>query len=103
MPSDEYWRGYADGHTAGWMEAAMMARADNPGFYAGASGMLPTQGPNVLATPVVSKPKRKVSAYHKRLGREIKRLRRLHLTKAGKWKKGWNQKRLMKTAHKNTK
>jgi len=49
------------------------------------------------------KPKRKVSAYHKKLGREIKRLRRLHLTKAGKWKKGWSQRRLMKTAHKNTK
>ena len=58
----------------------------------------PIQGP---APP--PKPKRKVSAYHKRLGREIKALRKRHMTKAGKWKKGWSQKRMMKTAHKNAK
>jgi len=58
--------------------------------------------PDVL--PIERAPnKRKVSSYHKKLGREIKRLRRMHLTKAGKWKKGWSQKRLMKTAHRNTK
>ena len=50
-----------------------------------------------------SKPKRKVSSYHKRLGREIKRLKKAHTLKSGKWARGWNQKRLMKTAHRNTK
>ena len=57
---------------------------------------------NTPPTPA-SKPKRKVSAYHKKLGREIKALRKRHMTKAGKWKKGWSQKRMMKTAHKNAK
>jgi hypothetical protein len=44
--------------------------------------------------------KRKVSAYHKRLGRAIKSLRAKHLLKNGKWRKGWNQRKMMKAAHK---
>jgi len=49
------------------------------------------------------KPKRKVSAYHKRLGVILKRLKKKHTLKSGKWRKGWNQKRLMKAAHKEAK
>jgi hypothetical protein len=49
------------------------------------------------------KPKRKPSAYNKRLGREIKALTKRYKTKAGKWKKGWSQKRMMKAAHKAAK
>ncbi|HIB67308.1 MAG TPA: hypothetical protein EYO33_19925 [Phycisphaerales bacterium] len=49
------------------------------------------------------KPKRKVSTYHKRLGREIKALRAKHLLKTGKWRKGWSQKKMMKAAHKAAK
>jgi len=46
---------------------------------------------------------RKVSSYHKRLGRILKRLKDRHTLKSGKWKKGWNQSRLMKAAHKEAK
>ena len=53
------------------------------------------------ATPAhAPKRPRKVSAYHKRLGRAIKALRAKHLLKSGKWRKGWNQKKMMKAAHK---
>lgn len=58
--------------------------------------------PDVLAIQTAPK-KRKVSSYHRRLGVEIKRLKKAHTLKSGKWAKGWNQKRLMKTAHKHTK
>lgn len=46
---------------------------------------------------------RKVSAYHKRLGVILKRLKKRHTLKSGKWRKGWNQRRLMKAAHKEAK
>jgi len=49
------------------------------------------------------KPKRRVSAYHKRLGTILRRLKKKHTLKSGKWRKGWNQKRLMKAAHKEAK
>jgi len=90
---------YMAGYREGWLDAQAYntMRVD----VAGTGGLDFTPAAQPLRD--VAKPKRKVSAYHKRLGREIKRLRRMHLTKAGKWKKGWNQKRLMKTAHKNTK
>jgi len=47
--------------------------------------------------------KRKVSAYHKRLGRAIKALRAKHLLKNGKWRKGWSQRKMMKAAHRAAK
>lgn len=53
--------------------------------------------------PAPVKKKRKASAYNRRLGREIKSLTARHKTKAGKWKKGWSQKRMMKAAHKAAK
>lgn len=49
------------------------------------------------------KPKRKVSAYHKRLGTILKRLKKKHTLKNGSWRKGWSQTRLMKAAHKEAK
>ena len=45
------------------------------------------------------KPKRKVSAYSKRYGREYKRLRRKFTLKSGSLKKGYNHKRLVRMAH----
>ena len=50
-----------------------------------------------------AKPKRKVSAYHKRLGIILKRLKKKHTLKNGKWRKGWSQRRLMNAAHKEAK
>ncbi len=49
------------------------------------------------------KKKGRVSAYNRRLGKAIKDLTARHKTKAGKWKKGWSQKRMMQAAHKAAK
>ena len=86
------------------------------GYQDGMSGSMPSGGfrmPNPQMQQVADayiqgaqdspKKKRKVSPYHKRLGREIKALRKRHMTKAGKWKKGWSQKRMMEQAHKAAK
>jgi hypothetical protein len=43
---------------------------------------------------------RKASAYQKRVGKHMRALNKKAKTKAGKWKKGWNAKRVMKQAHK---
>ena len=51
-----------------------------------------------------SKPKkRKVSAYSRRYGAAYKRLRKRHTLKNGKYRKGYNHKRLVKLAHKEAK
>ena len=49
------------------------------------------------------KVKRAVSPYQRRLGVQMKRLKKLHTKKNGDWKKGWNSKRWMKAAHAATK
>jgi len=46
---------------------------------------------------------RKVSAYHRRLGKILKRLKKKHTLKNGNLRKGWTNSRLMKTAHKEAK
>jgi hypothetical protein len=50
----------------------------------------------------ISKPKRSgiVSSYNKRFGRELKAIRKRHLLKSGKWRKGWNARKAMNAAHK---
>lgn len=49
------------------------------------------------------KAKRKVSAYSRRYGAAYKRLRKRHTLKNGKYRKGYNHKRLVKLAHKEAK
>ena len=58
---------------------------------------------DALGKPLERKVKRKVSAYHRRLGIILRRLKKRHTLKNGKWRKGWTQKRLMKAAHKEAK
>jgi hypothetical protein len=53
--------------------------------------------------PVAKKAKRKVSAYSRRYGAAYKRLRKRHTLKNGKYRKGYNHKRLVKLAHKEAK
>ena len=60
--------------------------------------MLNSQSPAVPA-----KKKRKVSAYSRRYGAAYKRLRKRHTLKNGKYRKGYNHKRLVKLAHKEAK
>ena len=107
--NDAYQQGYDDGYRAALIRVQEMEQMAIQGRQMGLARIGTSDvkehvlwGQPQSPAHAPRKP-RKVSAYHKRLGREIKRLRRLHITKAGKWKKGWNQKRLMKTAHKNTK
>lgn len=50
-----------------------------------------------------TKKKRKVSAYSRRYGAAYKRLRKRHTLKNGKYRKGYNHKRLVKLAHKEAK
>ncbi len=53
---------------------------------------------------VIEKPKkRKVSAYSRRYGSAYKRLRKRHTLKNGKYRKGYNHKRIVKLAHKEAK
>ena len=47
--------------------------------------------------------KRKVTPYQRRLGIEMRRLKRLHKKKNGDWKKGWDNKRWMAASHAATK
>jgi hypothetical protein len=47
--------------------------------------------------------KRKVSAYSRRYGAAYKRLRKRHTLKNGKYRKGYNHKRIVKLAHKEAK
>ena len=55
-------------------------------------------------TSAADKPKkRKVSAYSRRYGAAYKRLRKRHTLKNGKYRKGYNHKRLVKLAHKEAK
>jgi len=52
-------------------------------------------GPEMV-TPIK---KRKVSAYQKEFGRQMKRLKKQHTLKNGQLRKAWNSKRLMNAAH----
>ena len=47
--------------------------------------------------------KRKVSAYSRRYGAAYKRLRKRYTLKNGKYRKGYNHKRIVKLAHKEAK
>lgn len=89
MPSDDWQRGFAEGWKAAeeWRFGRQMTKPSEKFFESSRK----------------TKPKRKVSAYHKRLGVIIKRLKKKHTLKSGKWRKGWTQRRLMKTAHKEAK
>ena len=58
---------------------------------------------NSQAPAAPAKKKRKVSAYSRRYGAAYKRLRKRHTLKNGKYRKGYNHKRLVKLAHKEAK
>jgi hypothetical protein len=47
--------------------------------------------------------KRAVTPYQRRLGVNMKRLKKQHQKKNGDWKKGWNHSRWLKAAHRMTK
>ena len=49
------------------------------------------------------KKKRKVSAYSRRYGAAYRRIRKRHTLKNGKYRKGWNHKKVVKAAHKEAK
>jgi len=51
----------------------------------------------------VKKATRKVSAYQKKVGVAMKQLRKAHTKKNGDFKKGWDMRRIMSTAHKKAK
>ena len=56
------------------------------------------------SSPAAVKPKkRKISAYSRRYGAAYKRLRKRHTLKSGKYRKGYNHKRIVKLAHKEAK
>jgi len=56
------------------------------------------------SSPAADKPKkRKISAYSRRYGAAYKRLRKRHTLKSGKYRKGYNHKRIVKLAHKEAK
>ena len=56
------------------------------------------------SSPGAEKPKkRKVSAYSRRYGSAYKRLRKRHTLKNGKYRKGYNHKKIVKLAHKEAK
>jgi len=55
------------------------------------------------AAPAAAPKKRKVSAYSRRYGAAYKRLRKRHTLKSGKYRKGYNHKRIVKLAHKEAK
>ena len=46
---------------------------------------------------------RKVSAYNRRYAAAYKRIRKRHTLKNGKYRKGWNHKKVVKAAHKEAK
>jgi len=56
------------------------------------------------SSPAAAAPKkRKISAYSRRYGAAYKRLRKRHTLKSGKYRKGYNHKRIVKLAHKEAK
>jgi hypothetical protein len=55
------------------------------------------------AQGVISPKKRKVSAYSRRYGKAYKMLRKRHTLKNGKYRKGYNHKKIVKLAHKEAK
>ena len=56
------------------------------------------------SSPEAGQPKkRKISAYSRRYGAAYKRLRKRHTLKNGKYRKGYNHKRIVKLAHKEAK
>ena len=61
----------------------------------------------LLNSPSASKQakpkKRKVSAYSRRYGAAYRRIRKRHTLKNGKYRKGWNHKKVVKAAHKEAK
>ena len=91
-------------------EFAAIAKA---AFLAGAKSELKRQGKKagkaVIRTGVsgaksgAQKVKRAVTPYQRRLGKQMKRLAKLHKKKNGDWKKGWDSKRWMQAAHAATK
>ena len=58
---------------------------------------------NKSSPAAVQPKKRKISAYSRRYGAAYKRLRKRHTLKSGKYRKGYNHKRLVKLAHKEAK
>ena len=93
--------GYEEGYRAAERDIFMRNYMGNPSNPMEAMATNPSM--SIPAPPTPSKSKRKVSPYHKRLGKAIKALRAKHLLKNGKWRKGWNQKKMMKAAHKAAK
>lgn len=95
--TEGYNRGFEDGYRQA--ELQMM----NAGLMQQTGPTIPPvammQGFTETLPPMPAKRKRKVSPYHRRLGKAIKALRAKHLLKNGKWRKGWNQRRMMKAAH----
>lgn len=63
---------------------------------------MPSGGYSAPSMAPIAKPKRQgiTSAYNRRFGRELRAIRKRHLLKSGKWRKGWNPKRAMSAAHK---
>jgi len=85
--------GFAAGYRAGLRDAErIVSTGERYGAVRGA------------ARPA-SKPKRTraPSAYNKRLGRALKRLNKRARLKSGKYRKGWNAKKVMRLAHKEAK
>tara|TARA_Y100001973_G_C5120364_1_gene292393 strand:+ start:408 stop:716 length:309 start_codon:yes stop_codon:yes gene_type:complete len=94
-----YQMGYTDGFRDAQRTFAPMSLSPMQGMQGFAEPLRPSAMQPAPPAPA----KRKPSAYNRRLGREIKALTARHKTKAGKWKKGWSQKRMMKAAHKAAK
>ena len=55
------------------------------------------------AGETAGKKKRKVSAYSRRYGAAYRRIKKRHTLKNGKFRKGWNHKKIVKAAHKEAK
>ena len=79
-------------------DEALLEATGIVGGAVGAVGEAAVEGLRfAAATP--AKRKRKVSAYQKEFGRQMKRLKILHTLKNGALQAGWNPERLMKAAH----
>ena len=92
MPS-EWEEGYRAGYGAGYADCLRYAGGPQPVAAAVRRSKISRQA---------AKP-RKVSAYHRRLGKILKRLKKKHTLKNGNLRKGWSNSRIMKTAHKEAK
>lgn len=79
-----------------------LAIAQNPQLQPLIEMLLRTRSQPPAIDPAPKK-KRKVSAYSRRYGAAYKRLRKRHTLKNGKYRKGYNHKRLVKLAHKEAK